>query len=216
MISVQFSEVGQGSVDRAEMLLAGFPGAFDKALQSAMRRTAQHVRTETGRAVRKRYAITNADLRMDTAARLSYRYAPGSGVTAEIKYSGRKIPLYRYEGASPKLPTYSGDLVVAMVNGQFRHVHPGVAARGHQLRGTSPTTFHDAFVARFKSGHIGIFERTGGVTASGADEIKEIMGSSIPQMVGSDEVLRALSRDAAETFDKRIGHEVDAILNGWR
>ena len=83
-------------------------------------------------------------------------------------------------------------------------------------RSTSPKKFEDAFVARFRSGHVGIFERTGGVTASGRDEIRELMGSSIPQMIGSDEVTEALSNDAGLEFDKRMTHEVDAILNGWR
>ena len=38
----------------------------------------------------------------------------------------------------------------------------------------------------------------------------------LPQMIGNDEVLEKLSKDAMDKFDQRMAHEVDAILNGWR
>ena len=66
-----------------------------------------------------------------------------------------------------------------------------------------------------KSGHTGIFRRTGGATSTGGDELKEIMGSSVPQMIGNEEVLQKISKEAAEKFEERLEHEVLRILNGW-
>lgn len=116
----------------------------------------------------------------------------------------------------PTTPTYRGDLLPVLLNGHWKMVHPGVTAAGHQLKGTSPKTLEGTFVARFSSGHIGIFERTGGSSASGGDAIREIMGSSLPQMVGNEAVLESLSESVRDKFDERLTHEVDAILNGWR
>lgn len=217
MIKVDFTEVGKNTLDRAETLLAGFPGGVDRALKSAMQRTAQHVRTQSSRRARERYAIDAKDIRADKAVKISYSYVSGAGASATILFKGTKIPLYRFQGTSPTSPTYDTNKIVnLLIQGQWRQGHPGVAASGHQLKGTSPTKFKDAFIASFSSGHTGIFERTGGMTANGNDEIKEIMGSSLPQMIGNDEVLEKLSKDAMDKFDQRMAHEVDAILNGWR
>lgn len=216
-MKISIEQVGKQSLERAELLLAGFPGAVDKALRSAISRTAQRVRSQSSKRIRERYAISAANLRMEENARISYSYSPGEGMEAAILFKGRKIPLHRYDGASPAGPTYDpGSKVPVHTSSGWIMASPGVQASGHQLRSTSPKKFEDAFVARFRSGHTGIFERTGGVTATGRDEIRELMGSSIPQMLGSDEVTDALSNDAGLEFDKRMTHEVDAILNGWR
>ena len=104
---------------------------------------------------------------------------------------------------------------MAIVNGNLRPVHPGIAAAGHQLVSTSPPTFSRAFVAQMKSGHIGIFERTGGKTATGDAEIKEIMGSSVPQMLGNEDVQESLAEKTMAKMDERLEHEVNRILAGW-
>jgi len=214
---VEVDQIGKHSLERAELLLAGFPGAIDKAIQSTMRRTASHVRAKSSKRIRERYAISNNNLRTDSSVKISYNYSPGDGAKAAIIFSGAKIPLYRFEGAAPSVPSFDESRMVRVrTTGGWKTVHPGTAARSHQLKGTSPTLFKGAFVARFASGHIGIFEQTGGATSSGADELRELMGSSIPQMLGSSEVLTGLSKDAKDEFDKRMTHEVDAILNGWR
>lgn len=216
MIRVGIEDFGKTSLERADLLLAGIPGGLDKAVKSAMSRTAQYVRTQASKRVRERYAITAGDLRTDSNVKINYNYALGSGIEANILFSGRKIPLYRFSGASPKAPTQSPEVVNILINGRWVKAHPGVAASGHQLKGTAPTRFQNAFVARFSSGHTGIFERTGGMTAGNRDEIKELMGSSIPQMIGNDEVLESLAKDANDKFDERLAHEVEAVLNGWR
>ena len=198
----------------AEQQLADFPGGIETAMKRAMARATAHLRTNSTREIRKKYDISRKNVRADQNIRTSYRYF--NGIEAKISFRGNKIPLWRYGGSSPKAPTVNPDkTVMAIVNGNLRPVHPGIAAAGHQLVSTSPTTFSRAFVAQMKSGHIGIFERTGGKTATGDAEIKEIMGSSVPQMVGDDEVKERLGDQAMEKFEERLMHEVDAIVKGW-
>ncbi|RKJ39238.1 hypothetical protein D7X94_12955 [Acutalibacter sp. 1XD8-33] len=77
------------------------------------------------------------------------------------------------------------------------------------------TLFEHAFVARMGSGHVGIFERDGGRSPSGGSSIREIMGGSVPGMLGKDEGKEKLGEQAAEKYMERYHHEVVRLLNGW-
>lgn len=215
MSTVHVEAAGAETLERAQALLEGIPGGVDKAVRSAMGRAVSHLRTGSARAIRERYDIKAADIRANENVTVRYSYQ--NGLQAAVTFAGRKIPLYRYGGAAPSRPARDpGTTVRAMVGGSWRMVHPGLPARGHQLRSTSPTVFSHAFVAQMGSGHIGIFERTGGATSGGADAIRELMGSSVPQMLGSPEVQEKLASEAMEKFEQRLDHEILAILNGWR
>lgn len=217
MSVIRFEEVGSQSLDRAEKMLAGFPGGLDKAIKSAMARSLSHLRTSSIKEIRKVYAISAAALRTEKNIKTKYTYHPGAGISGYVLFSGRKIPLYRYDGTSPVQPTQdTSKNINALINGQWRKTHPGVTAAGHQKVSTSPTRFEDAFVARMPNGHVGIFERTGGATSTGNDALEELMGSSVPQMVGNDEVQQALVDETMKKFDERLSHEVDVILAGLR
>lgn len=215
-VIVSCEEFGKNSMEKAEMLLAAIPGGVSKAVKSAIVRTAQHVKTQSSKRARERYAISAGTLKSRSDVQISYNYTAGEGVQANINFRGQKIALHKFSGASPSSPAYGGDPVPVKIGGDWKLARPGVTARGHQLVSTSPTTFGKAFVAQFGSGHVGIFERTGGVTSSGADALKELMGDSFPQMIDNMEVADKLAKDAISKFDERIEHEIDTILNGWR
>ena len=65
------------------------------------------------------------------------------------------------------------------------------------------------------TGHTGIFKRTGGMTSSNLDEIEELFGPSVPQMLGSQEVAEKLAGEAVESFEKNLDQYVYALLNGF-
>ena len=201
------------TLQHVQKVLAGVPGGVEKAVKSAMTRTVQNLRTNSGRVIRERYDISQKNIRADENIKVSYTYQ--NGVQAQVIFWGHKIPLYRYGGAKPKEPTPDvSRRVAAKINGKWLLSNPGVATSGHQLNSTSPTKFDNAFVARMKSGHTGIFERTGDKTEKGGDAIEELMGSSVPTMLGNEEVERKLSEKSMETFEKRLNHDVSRILNG--
>ena len=216
-MTIIVDNIGEGSIERARTLLAGIPGGAEKAIKAALTRAASHLRTNAEKEVRKRYDITSANLRSDKNVGIKYVYGGGS-VSAYVNFSGQKIPLYRYGGASPKEPTKdkSRGIVIVPINGEKRPAYPNVAASGHQLKSTGVTRFENAFTARMKSGHVGIFERTGAATSTGSDQIRELMGSSVPQMLGNKEVSEELSKAAYEKFEERLEHEILAVMNGWR
>lgn len=214
MSVVQVELAGQSSVERAEKLLADINGGVSKAVKSAMVRAVSHLRSNTVNAIRERYAISATNIRANENVKIRYTYQ--DGVQAWVTFAGQKIPLYRYDGASPKQPTRdTSQWIAAMFDDKWRTIHPSLSAYGHQLKSTSPQHFQDAFVAQMKSGHTGIFERTGSDTPSGNDAIMEIMGSSVPQMLGNQDVEEKLAQDTAEKYDERLNHEILRILNGW-
>lgn len=207
---------GQAAIERAKTLLAGIPGGVDKAAKAAMSRTVDRLRRDSNQAIREKYDISDEGIRAEKNVRVRYSFQ--NGVQATVTFSGRKIPLYRFGGAYPKVPTQdiAAGKKPVMVKGAWTMQYQGMAARGHQFKGTGPTQFMDAFVAQMKSGHIGIFERTGGSTSEGSDAIREIMGSSVAQMVGNQQVAQRLTEGAYETFETELDKAVYRILTGWR
>lgn len=215
MSVVRIDDVGSNTIKQAEKLLAGINGGVNTALRSAMARTTSHLRTNSSKAIRERYAISHADIRTEQNVDIKYSYQ--NGVQANVLFSGRKIPLYRYSGTYPKMPTRdtSKEVAIKASNGTWITTSPSIPSAGHQLKSTSPVQFDNAFTAKMLSGHIGIFERTGGASSRGGDAIREIMGSSVPQMLGNKDVTEKLAKESMELFDKRLEHEVVRILNGW-
>ena len=207
---------GQAAIERAKTLLAGIPGGVDKAAKAAMSRTVDRLRRGSNPAIREKYDISDEGIRAEKNVRVRYSFQ--NGVQATVTFSGRKIPLYRFGGAYPKVPTQdiAAGKKPVMVKGAWTMQYQGMAARGHQFKGTGPTQFMDAFVAQMKSGHIGIFERTGGRTSEGSDAIREIMGSSVAQMVGNQQVAQRLTEGAYKTFETELDKAVYRILTGWR
>lgn len=198
MSIVHLEAAGQESLERAQRLLADIPGGVDQAVRSAMARSVSHLRTNSVKALRERYDIKAANVRAEQ--NVSVRYSYQDGVQASVTFAGRRIPLYRFNGAAPAQPAGR------------------VPAWGHVLKSTAPERFPGAFVARMPppASHTGIFERTGAKTSSGKDQIRELFGPSVPQMLGSKDVEERLSQEAMEKFEERLDHEINAILYGWR
>lgn len=214
-VGIRLSVAGQEAIDRAIRLLAGVEGGLEKALRSATSRAAARLRSANVQAVRERYAISASNIRENENVQVTYSY--NSGVQAFVRFGGERIPLYRFDGASPSQPTRDTGARLPVMSGEdhWRMMYPSVPAAGHVLKSTSPRSFSHAFVARMKSGHVGIFERTGGMTSYGKDELEELFGPSVPQMLGNEEVEEKLAAEAMGTFERELDHSVMAILNGY-
>ena len=221
----QFSISERSVLSRAEKLLAGIADGLEKAVKSAASRTETHLKSSSTKAVAERYAVTAATIRAEENVEVSYSFAQGAQVN--IIFSGYKIPLYRFAGASPKNPARDMSRRVGIMFGssldtktgddvfKWRLVHPSLPASGHALKSTAPYRFQDAFTAHFKSGHTGIFERTNEMSKHDREQIQELYGPSVPQMLGNDEVAKKVADDTMEYFDKRMEHEIDRILSGY-
>jgi len=222
---------GQAAIERAKALLAGIHGGVEKAAKSAVRSAERTLRSGSKKAILEKYDISGAGLRLEAdgsrqgraqkESNISVRSSYQNGVQATITFSGHKLPLHPL-GGSPKTPeVHRNRTVQAIVKGELVWVHPSLQASGHQFGSTGPSPLtkygNDAFVQRMpKSGHIGIFVRTGGQTAEDSEAIEELMGPSVAQMVGNLEFAENLSCDAYQIFESELDKAVYRILTGWR
>lgn len=207
MMVVKVNAFGGEALDRADKVLSGVPDGVKKAINSAMPRAVAELRKKSYERIRERYAISEKNIRSEETIKVSYQ--TGNGVIASVRFSGRKIPLYRFDGSRPKSPIYDkNDLVRGYTSKGWQMLPKGRPAYGHVLLGTSPALFEHAFTATMSNDHTGIFSRNGA-------GIEEIMGPSVAQMVGNEEVAEKLVKDASDKFEERIEHEITRILNGW-
>lgn len=208
MSMIHVDVAGEDVIDRAAKLLAGIPDGVDRAFESAMGRAISHMRTDSARVIRERYDITAGNVKANQNIFVKLDRKKGR-LNAEIKFSGGKVRLVEFGGFSFHGLRYedTSRWVHVRINGERKTVRPNVSAKGHQLKMTLPREFHNAFAANL-GGHTGMFENDGG-------QIKEVMGSSVPQMLGSDSVKEKLSQEAMDKFEERLEHEIMARLNGW-
>lgn len=205
---VQVDIAGQGVIDKAVRLLSGIPDGVDRAFESAMSRAISHMRTNSARVIRERYDITASNVKANQNIFVKLDHKKGR-LNAEIKFSGSKFRLVDFGGFSFHGLRYedTSRWVHVRINGQWKTAHPNVSGKGHQLKMTLPREFNNAFAAQI-NGHTGMYENDGG-------QIKEVMGSSVPQMLGSDIVKEKLGKEAMDKFEERLEHEILARLNGW-
>ena len=180
-------EISVEEMQKAQKMLAGIPKGTERAFSNAINRAISSTKTQAFKEVRKVYAVKQGQLNSTTVTR-TQKASTGSMV-GYVAFSGVKIPLYQFN---------------------VSHNSSGKNTRAGLKKG-SWTAFQHAFVAQMKSGHIGIFERAGTKRLP----IQEIMGLSGAQMVGNEEIVERLTKEAREKVNERVEHEISRILNGY-
>lgn len=165
------------------------PKIIINARRSAVNKIASQAMTQTKKVIREIYNIKSKDM----APYLKIQKAKSNQTYAILEASGRPIPLYKF-GARPVMP---------------------VEQKGIPVRGRKPVTvkvkrkgarkiIRHGFVARMRSGHMGIFERVG--TAS--LPIRELYSIGIKRMfeIRAIPVIKRLVREKGPQIVK---HELD-------
>lgn len=182
-------EITSETIERTQTLLAGIPKGAERAFSSAINRGLSHTKTQAFKQVKTVYAVKQAALNEATTTRV--QKASTGNLAGYISFSGVKIPLYKFQ-VTPKEP------------------RKGQKVRAGVMKGGG-ATFDSAFIAKMRSGHIGIFERI----TSRRLPIEEKMGLSAAQMVQNEVIMDQLTKEAQEKVDERLKHEIDRILNGY-
>ena len=178
-------EITSDAIERVGTLLADVPKGAERVFASAMNRGISRVKTQAIKQVKTVYAVNGAAL--TKATRINITKASTGNL------AGVKIPLYKFKVT----PTKPGT---------------GKQVRAAVKKGGSGTPFEDAFIAEMKTnGHTGVFERTGRKRFP----IEEKMGLSAAQMVGNEDIIDGLEKEAQELVNERIIHEMNRILNGY-
>ena len=181
-----FIKEDSNKIDLAKKLLAGIPKGAQRAVGSALKRTITAAKAQAAKSLIQEYAVKAGDLKANLKGKPISRGDGG----IDILFTGSTIPLSKYQYK------VSGDGTVS----------------ARAMKSSSFTILKRGFVANV-GGHTGIFERN----AEPRTPIEQFIGPSPPYMLSANEkVQKEIDEKITETFDKRIDHEIQAILNGWR
>lgn len=176
-------------IAEAQKKLAGIENGFPRALHNALDRAAVSGEAQAAKAIRGQYFIKASDYKSYTKARRKVQ-SDVYGTQIAIDFAGQHIPLFMAD-------------VSMGSNGR-----PSVRV----MRGNAKAALDGAFVAKMKSGHIGIFAREGDDRLP----INQLYAAATTQMMSANEaVQKAVDEKISDTFRKRLDHEVERLLAGY-
>lgn len=176
-------------IERAEELLRGIPDGVSKAITNAINRAVEGARADAVRKVRERYYIKARDVR--DAIRIEKATYKNQSAIIHAKGSPVALSKFRITPSKPPAKRRKKPITARVVRGM-----------GSQIPG--------AFVARMRTGHIGVFKRAGKARLP----IRQLYGPSIPQMLGHESVTRYVEERAIVRLEERLEHEIDRLLRG--
>jgi hypothetical protein len=207
MVDVEI-KLNQEQIDHINTILYTTPEKSRQVFERAIRRGLDAGRPQAATEIKKRYDITTGNLRTYENVRTSI-FEGSNEVVGQISFAGKKIPLYRFH-PSPATRQYT-DRFVNGVSGW--RITKAVSAADN-LGQMVPRP--NAFIATFRSGHTGIFEREAGKkSASGKDKIREFFGYSVADMLDYEPAREEIQKKAEQTIEKRLDHELLRVLNGY-
>lgn len=199
-------EISAETMERVQALLANVPKGAERAYTNAINRGLSRVKTAAWRGIKQVYTVQASALNKATSTTI--QKASMGNLAGFVRFAGYKIPLYKFK-VSPRQP------------GSNKLVRASVKKGGGAV-------FESAFIAAMKSGHVGVFERTGeqGIKSRMAksktpggtlhtEKLEEIMGLSAAQMAGQETVSRQVQEEAQQLVNERLEHEIDRLLNGY-
>ncbi len=175
-------------IERATAILREIPGGVEKAQSRAINRALAATRTQVVKSIREEYNVKTRDVRETIKIHKATPTNPAGSVTS----TGSMIPLIKF-GPRPSTPGTGGpgrpDLRVSVKKGESK-TNPG------------------AFVARMKSGALGVYRRK---TAK-RHPIEQLYGPAIPIMAGAADVAMEIEEKAQAIVGQRFEHEVTRLL----
>ena len=182
-------DVVEDSLDKVPRLLAGINGGVYKAVGSALTRAADSGKTAAKQPVTKEYTISQSEFLARTKNINHFVRESSGGISVVFGFRGNVIPLMKFN---------------TRVNGSGQVVT--------QVKRSGSAAMLDRAFSAQMGGHRGVYERTG----PSRFPVKELYGPATPQMMYSNEaVTDEIERKVADTYEKRIDHEILRILNGW-
>lgn len=182
-------DIAEDSLDRVTKLLAGISGGVYKAVGSALTRAAAAGKTAAKQPVTREYSISQSEFLSQTRNINHFARDTGGGLSVVFGFRGNVIPLMKFNTRVNN----SGQVVTQV------------------KRSGAAATLDRAFTAQM-GGHRGVYERVGVKRFP----VEELYGPATPQMMYSnEEVMDEIEDKMAETYEKRIDHEILRVLNGW-
>jgi hypothetical protein len=147
MLNIRIDD--HGTLAMARSILDGYPKAMKRCFRNSIVDAGKAARAETTRQVLARYDIKRATLKSLTRVNTVTPKDTGSATVGGIIIAGPRIPTMKFN-VSPTSPPPQAGIAV-----KDRQLVSTVVVKGASVVGRP-----NRFVARMKSGHIGIFRRT--------------------------------------------------------
>jgi hypothetical protein len=188
-LQIDFDKSKYSEIMRKCSLLAN-EAEINKAINRAAKRAADTAKAESVRQLSSEYTLPASEIR----GTITTRNVGGGKVGAVMNISSGPFALPKFKGVTPKevMPPAKGPVQA-------------------QIKKGGGATLKQAFIAKMKSGHVGVFERQG----EKPFPIDQKFGPSVTGMFKANESVNdAVMKLAGETFDKRVQHELERLLNG--
>lgn len=170
-------------LERAQAVLKHIPGAYNRAVNSALRRTLQQMKTQAAKLTREKYYLKSGEINKTLSVRVS-------GMRGRVTSRGKKLPITDYY-VSPKSRVK-----------RMKGIRAAVKRDGIKF-------INKAFLIRLGGGgKYYPYVRVGRAKW----DIRRIMSPAVPQAMGNDEILTELEEYAGEKFNERLQHEVMRML----
>jgi hypothetical protein len=205
-LHIEFDKNKYSDIMKKCSLLAS-EAEINKAISRGAEKAADEAKKETVKQLLSEYTLSGSEIKSP----IKTRKMGGSEVGAVMNISSGVFPLYNFDGVTPRevMPPARGPVQVKVKKG-------------------GGATFKQSFVAKMKSGHVGVYEREeekrrDKIRVKGKDSNKEYMhineffGPSIAGMFGREketEINIAAREKAMETLDKYVINELERLLNG--
>lgn len=198
------------NIKQVERRLGAMAQKAPKVMKLAVNDTARKARSRLAKEAQKTYTVKTVGFNRV----MGIMYATNSKQEAIVYARGKKIPLGKFS-------TRSGALGPGKYYNPTLHRRQtgkgGAGASGKLLKSSGYKSSKKAelkwFVAKMKNGHKGVFRRNAGIKrhcgSKENPEISEVMGLSVPQMIGNEKrvygiVKPYIQSDLKEAVDRHV------------
>lgn len=203
----QLIEIDTKQLDLARLMLQDVKNGLPRAIQGAINTSLTQARRDFYDAIRKEYTLQKVSSNHKEAISMS-RASPAN-LSGSLRYRGVGIPLINFK-VTPKRPARRNPHKVRVIS----EVHAGKAE-----------LWNHAFIAKMKTGHLGVFTRTGkfnqvhrvGKRRSGnvrRESIVQRFSTSIPAMIAYVEEHDPNLRDRLQKVaENKLNEQIIKILD---
>lgn len=202
-------KLNEQQVQNVSKMLYSFPDKTRTVLSNAIRRGLTATRVQAEKEIRERYDISAGNLRTYKNVFQHPVFNSNDGVVGEISFAGGKIPLYRYHVVPQNRVNTS-----RFANGYGGALVPRKTSAA-DLKENGMVPRPAAFVARFQSGHVGLFKAVERGKDGKKDKLREFYGFSVADMLDYEDARENVLDRAQEVVAERIDQELYRVLNGF-
>lgn len=200
------------NLEQVERRLGLMKEKAPKVLKLAVNDTARKARSRLAKEAKKTYTVKVAGFNRV----MNIKLATNSRPMAIISSKGKKIPMGKF---AYRLGTLGPGRYFNPTLHHYQTGKGGTGASGKLLKNSSLKASQAArlkwFVAKMGSGHTGVFHRNAGMKRGQKGEVSEIMGASIPEMLGNEKRVYGIVKPYIQSDLKAaVNRHVSRALRG--